>query len=332
MFLFSTLTIAAPKKVLIEVLTNSHCPLCPAAHSTIDAYLQNGQYKDQVNYIYYHMAFPYSDDALYQHNPTDASARNSFYGPFSSTPRGIFDGALQSNSYANWGSAINNLAIQSSPFEITLQGTAASNNVTIKASIKQTENISLSNLIAHFVAVETVNYAGRNGITLHKNVMRKMFPNSSGRSFSISFNQTLLLEEVTSLNAGGDLSKLGYVIFIQNSQTKTVYQSEYVTYNQLITTNVESDISLPIGFSLSQNFPNPFNPSTTISYQIPEAAKVEIKVYNLIGKEVAVLIDEQKPAGKHSINFEASQLPGGVYFYKITAGRYAETKKMILLK
>ncbi|MCK7522959.1 MAG: hypothetical protein MZV64_37425 [Ignavibacteriales bacterium] len=75
--------------MLLEILTNSHCPLCPSAHISIDSYLQNGQYKDQVTFVYYHMAFPYSDDALYQHNPTDASARNSFYGSFSSTPRGF---------------------------------------------------------------------------------------------------------------------------------------------------------------------------------------------------------------------------------------------------
>ena len=210
----------------------------------IDSYLQNGQYKDQVTFVYYHMVFPYSDDALYQHNPTDASARNSFYGSFSSTPRGIFDGQLQNNSYSNWANAINGLAAQSSPFEITLQGNASGNNVTINASVKQTENVSSSNLVAHFIAVETVNYAGRNGITFHKNVMRKMFPSSSGRSFSISLNQTVQLNEVTTLNAVWDLNKLGYLVFVQNSQTKTIYQSEFITYNNLITTDVENEAAI----------------------------------------------------------------------------------------
>ena len=142
------------------------------------------------------------------------------------------------------------------------------NNVTVNASVKQTGNVSSSNLVAHFIAVETVNYAGRNGISLHKNVMRKMFPSASGRSFSISLNQTVQLDEVTTLNPVWDLNQLGYLVFVQDSQTKTVYQSEYMTYNSLITTDIETETNLPTNFSLSQNYPNPFNPSTTINYEL----------------------------------------------------------------
>jgi hypothetical protein len=278
------------------------------------------------------MPFPYSDDALHQHNPIDASARNSFYGPFSSTPRGIFNGQLQNNSYSNWANVINSLAVQSSPFEITLHGNANGNNVTINASVKQTENVSSSNLVAHFIAVETVNYAGRNGITIHKNVMRKMFPSSSGKSFSISLNQTVQLDELTTLNTLWDLNNLGYLVFIQDSQTKTVYQSEFITYNNLITTDVEDEVVMPSNYFFSQNYPNPFNPTTTINYELPEANYVQIKVYNLIGKEVAILADEQKQAGRYKLTFDASGLPSGVYFYRIEAGTHSETKRMILLK
>jgi Secretion system C-terminal sorting domain/Outer membrane protein Omp28 len=323
---------AAPRKVLLEIFTNSHCPLCPSAHLAIDSYLQNGLYKDQVTFIYYHMPFPYSDDALHQHNPIDASARNSYYGPFSSTPRGIFNGQLQNNSYSNWANVINSLAVQSSPFEITLQGNANGNNVTINASVKQTENLSSSNLVAHFIAVETVNYAGRNGITIHKNVMRKMFPSSLGRSFSISLNQTVQLDEVTTLNPLWNLNNLGYLVFIQDSQTKIVHQSEFITYNNLIATDVEDEVVVPSNYFFSQNYPNPFNPTTTINYALPEANNVQIKVYNLIGKEVAILADEQKQAGRYKLTFDASGLPSGVYFYRIQAGTYSETKRMILLK
>jgi len=333
---------ASPKKVLLEILTNSHCPLCPPSHSAIDSYVQNGQYKDQVTFIYYHMQFPYSDDALYQHNPTDASARNAYYGPFSSTPRGIFDGQLQNNSYSNWANVINGLAVQESPFEITLQGSLNGSNVTVKASVKQTGSVSSSNLVAHFIAVETVNYTGRNGISLHKNVMRKMFPGASGRSFSISLNQTIKLDEITTLNPAWDLNQLGYLVFVQDSQTKTIYQSEYMTYNNLITTDIETETNFPANFSLLQNYPNPFNPSTTINYQLPEASYVQIRVFNVIGKEVAILVNEQKQAGTYKLNFSATgisassgnsyNLPSGIYFYQINAGKFSETKKMILLK
>ena len=88
----------------------------------------------------------------------------------------------------------------------------------------------------------------------------------------------------------------------------------------------------PSNYLFSQNYPNPFNPTTAISYELPEANYVSIKVYNLIGKEVAVLVDEQKQAGKYKLQFDGSGIPSGVYFYRIQAGSYSETKRMILLK
>lgn len=89
-----------------------------------------------------------------------------------------------------------------------------------------------------------------------------------------------------------------------------------------------------LNFALEQNYPNPFNPSTVISYQVPVDSKVVLKLYDIIGNEVAVLIDEYKQAGYH--NYQLSgfnyHLPSGVYFYKIQAGEFVETKKMLLLK
>jgi hypothetical protein len=324
---------ASPRKVLIEILTNSHCPLCPPSHTVIDAYLQNGQYRDQVNFIYYHMQFPYPDDALYQHNTTDAAARNSFYGPFTSTPRGIFDGQLQSNNYASWAGIIDGIAVQDSPFELSLQGNVNGNVVNLSAIIKQTGSFSNNNLVVHFIVVENVTYSGRNGISLHKNVMRKMFPNASGKSFSISLNQTVQVDVSTSINSEiWNVNELGYLVFIQDAQTKMVHQSEFMTYDQILTTDVKTEVSLPNNFSISQNFPNPFNPSTTIKYALPEAAYVNIKIFNVIGKEIATLVNEEKQAGNYQTEFNASNIPSGVYFYRIVAGNYSETKRMILLK
>ncbi len=85
-------------------------------------------------------------------------------------------------------------------------------------------------------------------------------------------------------------------------------------------------------FNLSQNYPNPFNPGTVIKYQLPVNSKVIIKVYDILGKEIATLVNEEKPAGKYEINFNAAQITSGVYLYKIQAGNYIETKKMILIK
>jgi hypothetical protein len=86
------------------------------------------------------------------------------------------------------------------------------------------------------------------------------------------------------------------------------------------------------GFALAQNFPNPFNPSTTIRYQLNERGLVNMSVYDLTGKKVAELINSVKNAGSHEIKFDATDLPSGVYFYKITAGSSVQMKKMILMK
>jgi hypothetical protein len=85
-------------------------------------------------------------------------------------------------------------------------------------------------------------------------------------------------------------------------------------------------------FRLSQNYPNPFNPSTIIEYQIPQLSFVTIKVYDALGKEVVTLINEEKPAGIHEVNFEPKDLTSGLYLYKISAGGFEQTRKMLLLK
>lgn len=88
----------------------------------------------------------------------------------------------------------------------------------------------------------------------------------------------------------------------------------------------------PTGFELYQNYPNPFNPSTTINYQLPSTGYVTLKVYNLLGREIAALINEEKSEGICEVTFDASKLSSGVYFYRIEFNGFSEKKKMILLK
>jgi len=94
----------------------------------------------------------------------------------------------------------------------------------------------------------------------------------------------------------------------------------------------EVDLVTPKEFSLSQNYPNPFNPSTLIKYQLPISSQVTIKVYDVLGDEVATLVNEEKPIGFYEIDFDASRFASGVYLYKIQAGSFVSAKKMILIK
>ncbi len=97
-------------------------------------------------------------------------------------------------------------------------------------------------------------------------------------------------------------------------------------------TSVKVDGQTPNVFSLDQNYPNPFNPSTTIKYQIPVDGMVSLKVYNLIGQEVASLVNQLQAAASYETSFDASKLSSGIYFYTLRAGNFVETKKMMLLK
>jgi hypothetical protein len=92
------------------------------------------------------------------------------------------------------------------------------------------------------------------------------------------------------------------------------------------------EVGIPAEFELSQNYPNPFNPSTKICFSIHSSDFVTLKVYDVIGKEVATLVDEVKSAGNYNVEFDASSLPSGIYFYKIQAGSFIDTKKMVILK
>jgi hypothetical protein len=96
--------------------------------------------------------------------------------------------------------------------------------------------------------------------------------------------------------------------------------------------SVETDETKPLTFSLEQNYPNPFNPTTTIKYSIPSSEFVTMKVVNLLGEEVATLVDEFKPVGKYEVVFNASSRSSGVYFYRFQAGNFVQTRKMLLLK
>jgi hypothetical protein len=85
-------------------------------------------------------------------------------------------------------------------------------------------------------------------------------------------------------------------------------------------------------YLLYQNYPNPFNPSTTIKYELPKSSDVRLSVYDILGREVSVLVNERREAGVHEVKFEGSNLASGVYFYRLQAGTYMETRKLLLVR
>ena len=110
------------------------------------------------------------------------------------------------------------------------------------------------------------------------------------------------------------------------------YESQYIVQVE------DNNLNIPTKYALYQNYPNPFNPTTKVKYTVAslnssqEGTLVLLKIYDVLGREVAALVNEEKPAGNYELNWNAASLPSGVYFYQLKAGSYVETKKMLLLK
>lgn len=134
---------------------------------------------------------------------------------------------------------------------------------------------------------------------------------------------------------GGDLD-IFYKVRAKDNQNKYSVFSEIASGNASIAPktgeNGEKDKQTITKHFLSYNYPNPFNPTTTINYRISEQSFVSIKVYNMLGEVVALLVNESKEAGNYSLRFDGSALPSGTYIYRITAGDFVDSKKLILLK
>ncbi len=106
----------------------------------------------------------------------------------------------------------------------------------------------------------------------------------------------------------------------------------YLTARELATSVEQIPSSVPKEFHLDQNYPNPFNPTTTIQFALPQRSNVTLKLYDILGRRVATLVDEELEPGVHKVNFDAEDLASGVYFYRIQAEAFVRTKKLMLLR
>jgi len=124
----------------------------------------------------------------------------------------------------------------------------------------------------------------------------------------------------------------GDVTGTDNPATITVDGIKNVTAVFSSATDVDDELSIPVEYSLNQNYPNPFNPSTTISFSLMQRGFTSLVIYDALGRKIATLINGEINVGKHSVNFDASNLVSGLYFYQIKSGNFVATKKMMLLK
>jgi hypothetical protein len=149
---------------------------------------------------------------------------------------------------------------------------------------------------------------------------------------------TLLLRDIFSDNPVAlgrllSLTELGGGTYYYIKKSLNLWGDPSIILNYSTVTSVDNGITtIPNEFSLRQNYPNPFNPSTRISWQSPVSSHQSIKVFDILGNEIRTLVDEYKSAGTYEVEFNASGLSSGVYFYKLTSGNYSKTMKMMLVR
>ncbi len=322
--------IAGERTVLVELFTNSHCSQCPPAHAAIDAYMATSANGHRVLLISYHTLFPYSSDALAQSNTADPAARYSYYGSSSSTPITYFDGVDQGRSYSAWAGALDARAGTDSPLEIAVTGTRNGSVISVQCAVQRTATIAQSDLVLHVAVVESPSYVGGNGVS-STNVVRRLLTPAGGTAVQFDGSGSATVSASGTVTNADDVSSTSIVAFVQSFSTKTVYQAVLITYSSLTGTGADP-VDIPASISLEQNYPNPFNPSTRIAFSIDQQRPVTLKVVDLLGRTVAVLLDRTMPAGSFTETWDATGYPSGTYLAVLESGRTRMTTRMLLVR
>jgi hypothetical protein len=186
--------------------------------------------------------------------------------------------------------------------------------------------------VANTIADQTVTATGSKKVKIGK-----VFSGNSGSfTFTVTSSNTAVATATfnaadTSVQISGKIAGGPVTITITAKDVDNSLISTKFNVTVLPLVSVEK-IEIPTEFSMSQNYPNPFNPSTTISYGLPNASNVSLKIYNILGEQVASLVNNVMPAGYHTVTFDASKLASGMYIYRIEAGSFVQVKKMMMLK
>ncbi|MDP2364274.1 MAG: SBBP repeat-containing protein [Ignavibacteria bacterium] len=216
---------------------------------------------------------------------------------------------------------------------ISYNGTGNGSDLTAGLVLDDANNVYITgSSLGNFLNVNyaTIKYSQQTistTLTMNAPAGTQVLEVASTNGFSIGDNITI--------NPGGVTEETNTITGFGSIQLQTPLQFDHNSGEvvELLITSVEDNPRLVANeYTRLQNFPNPFNPATMINYSITNQNHVILKVYDVLGSEIVTLINEEKPAGSYSVSFDANKLSSGIYFYRLTAGNFIETKKMILLK
>ena len=326
--------------VVVEKGTGTWCGYCPGAARALDSL---------------HTAHHGTVAVIANHNGDDFTTsesdyRNDYYG-INGFPTSVFGGTRHkvggascdqdwTGLYNSYESLYNDVRSDYTGLEM-LGISWVDNGGTITATARTRYLTSTYNSALHtfFVLTEShISYSWQDCMDSLQFVTRKMYPDSLGMVF---YNGTsaptagMVVENQVSFTmpSGVVQANCELVAFVQDPTTKNIYAAAVVPMDPSVSALPgENTNGTPTAFKLLQNFPNPFNPVTTIRFVLAKQAHVELTVYDASGKRIRTLVNNKLKTGEHAVRFDASDLASGVYFYRIKTGSFSETKKMLLIK
>lgn len=297
---------------------------------------------------------------------------SSFNRMYSSSQNAVFvwgsAGVIKTtNSGSNWSNASFNPVINSSKMYFVSQDIgflAGTNSITSSACIAKTTNLGTNwipfDISNQVVKIDFVDQNTGYAVCTGSKILKTTNQGTNWQISSIEPAENLLSLSFVNANTGYLLSQSFKIFKTTNGGLNWVTQNlpqpgvlvrdlEFASVNKgviicsggkIMKTSTGGEIlglqtvsnSIPKEFDISQNYPNPFNPSTQISFDIPKGAYVDLVVYDQLGREIEQLVNEELKPGSYKFEWNASQYPSGIYFYRLQAGDFADTKKMILIK
>ncbi len=333
------------RRPLLEYCTGQWCGYCPCGHQIINQNILP--------------SYPTTVILSYHGGTSSADSMKGFHGAeirtllgFSAYPTGIVDRGTTPASRSLW---LNYVASSySTPSYVNLTITNKQYNTgtrQLNVTVTATALTNLSGTYSiNFVLTEDDLVKGQSFYAacgtagyyydyVHSHVTRDMINGAAGELIHSSgqWNQGVTYTKTLNYTIPDTIrdSRSHLAIFVYNSTNGVSLGAIQQSYEIGVTEPLgigNSNGNTPSSFMLYQNYPNPFNPVTSLSYYLPKDEHVQLKVYNLLGEEIYTLVNSFEKAGEHSLNFDGYELASGVYIYKIIAGDFTDTKKMILIK
>ena len=339
--------IADSNNVVIEEATGTWCGYCPCGHAFITQIIAE---HPKAVIILYHGPPNYG-------SPVDPYAATGYpviqLLGMTAYPTAVFGRVTGPISRSAWVSTANSqsmltpnvkMVVTNQTLNLATRTISATINATAMQNLTGTYNIfyviTENNLVYPQNFYAACGTAGVHNDYVHNNVSRALVNGTTGELLtSTAWNQNTVLTKQLSyvIPAGLDLANIDLKIIIYKdgspySTNAPVQNGMSIPRTQLLLTGIGNTEINPTKYSLEQNYPNPFNPTTNIRFTVPKDVNATLKIYDVSGKEISTYLDSYIKAGSYNAPFDGTNLSSGIYYYRLTAGDFSETKKMMLVK